>query len=104
MAPSSYRTDPTILDERCPFIVLSWYHAFSTIDLSPGLVNILCRMMHPDPKLRPTVDEILGDRCVVLAGYQQSCYKACGRLFSVCKHVLGRLIAVLFFFLSVFPG
>lgn len=74
-----------------------------TKDLSRGLVSILSRMMHPDPKLRPTVDEILADPCVVMATYQHVCYKASYWLFSTCKHMLLRILAVFMFLLSIFP-
>ncbi len=76
----------------------------SLAGLSSGLVDILCRMMHPDPKLRPTVDELLSDHCVVLACSQQSCFKACAKLLSACKHILWRVISVLVFLLSLISG
>ena len=87
----------TVLGTLCQHVVFS-------VDLSPELVSILIRMMHPDPKLRPTVDEILADPSVAHAGYQHSCYKASYWVLSSCKHLLGRILAVVMFIFTMFPG
>lgn len=84
------------------------YFEAVSADVSPGLMDILSRMMHPDPKLRPTVDQILADHCIALAlaSYEHSCFKACGRLFSACKRALGTLVTVLrvYFHVSIVQG
>ena len=61
-------------------------------------------MMHPDPKQRPCVDEILSERSLVLANYQQSCYRACNWTVSRCKCAVAMLWAVILFICGLFPG
>ncbi len=34
------------------------------VALSPALVSLLTRMMHPDPKQRPTIDQLLKESSV----------------------------------------
>ena len=86
-------------------LIRVFYHLLScSVDLSPGLVDVLSRMMHHDPKLRPTVDELLADPCVVLAGYQHCCYKAYTWTFSTCKYLLGRVLGFFVLLLSIIPG
>lgn len=72
-------------------------------DLSPSLVHLLSRMMHPEPDLRPTVDEILADPAMLLYSYQHSCYKASYWLFSAFKHIVGRVLTVFMLLFSILP-
>lgn len=75
-----------------------------SVGLSPQLIDLLSRMMHPDPRLRPTADDILSERCVMLHNYQQSCYRACYWTLSRCRLAVSSLWALVVFLYGLFPG
>ena len=76
----------------------------SLVDLSPSLVGLLSRMMHPDPKERPTVDQVLSESALRWEALKYSVRSVCSGLVTGVRAVLGVLLSLVTLLSVLLPG
>ncbi|XP_064384490.1 membrane-associated tyrosine- and threonine-specific cdc2-inhibitory kinase-like [Halichondria panicea] len=73
-------------------------------DLSPTLVDLLSRMMHPDPAERPSVDQVLAERSVRWEALRTNLTCVCRVVTTGVMSVVRGVLALVTLILAIFSG